>query len=59
MLLALGAGVGVGVILGQTVCDSILKQVEQPASTSEKLACHIRDALKNALPESLLRHFDS
>jgi len=59
VMLALGAGVAVGVILGQTVCDTILRHIEAPPSNSEKLMCHIRDAVKNALPESVLRHFES
>lgn len=51
-----GVGMGVGMLLGQAIGDSIKGMVGREESTAEKLGCQIRDALKHALPESVMRH---
>lgn len=56
LVVVFGVGMGVGLLLGQAVCESFGSMRGRPETTAEKLGCQIRDALKHALPESVARH---
>ena len=49
-------GVGVGLILGHTIAEAAGRRMLHQDSLAERMACQIRDVLKNALPQSLSRH---
>jgi len=55
MLLMFGMGLGVGVIVSQTVCSSLLEMSEPDPSMTEKLRRQVYDALGHVLTPSMLR----
>lgn len=55
LLVVFGVGMGIGVVIGQAVGGSV-KGLMREETTAEKLSGQIRDALKKALPESVMRH---
>jgi hypothetical protein len=54
-MLAFGVGVGVGILVGQTIAGA-LKQEPQPSSRLESLSQQVCDAVRNAVPEAISRH---
>jgi len=54
MLLMFGIGLGVGVLLSQAVCSTLLEAVEEP-TMSEKMRRQAYDALSHVFPPSMLK----
>jgi len=59
MLLMFGIGLGVGVVLSQTVCSSLLEMVEHEPTMTEKLKRQVYDAVSSVVPPSMLRQIQS
>ena len=57
MLLMFGLGLGVGVIVAQTLCSSLIEEHE-PTMT-EKMRKQVYDALSHVLTPSMLKQFQS
>jgi hypothetical protein len=55
-LLAFGVGLGVGVLVGQTVAGAFRHEAP-PSSRLESLSQQVCDAVRNAVPEAISRHF--
>jgi hypothetical protein len=55
-LLVFGVGLGVGVLLSTTVCDSMYNLMAPQPTMSQRLSRQFYDTLSHAVPESL-RHF--
>jgi len=55
MLLMFGMGLGVGVIVSQTVCNSLIEMAEPDPSMTDKLRRQVYDALSHVLTPSMLR----
>jgi len=55
MLLMFGMGLGVGVIVSQTICNSLLEMAEPEPSMTNKLRRQVYDALGHVLTPSMLR----
>jgi hypothetical protein len=59
-LVAFGVGLGIGVLLGQTLSGSFGGSRNRPdPSTMEKLGEQVLHALRRSIPESLSRHLPS
>jgi len=59
MLLVFGMGLGVGVIVSHTICNSLAEMVEPDPTMTEKLKRHVYDALSNVISPSMLRQLQS
>ena len=59
MLLMFGMGLGVGVIVSQTICNSLLEMAEPEPSMTDKLRRQVYDALGHVLSPSMLRQVQS
>jgi len=59
MLLCFGIGLGVGVVLSQTVCSSLLEALEPEPSTAEKIKRQVYDAVSHVLSPSMLKQLHS
>ena len=55
-MLVFGVGLGVGVLLSHTICDSLFSLAAPPPTMSQRLSRQFYDTLSHAVPESL-RHF--
>ena len=55
MLLMFGMGLGVGVIVSQTICNSLLEMAEPEPNMTDKLRRQVYDALSHVLTPSMLR----
>jgi len=58
MLLMFGLGIGVGVVVSQTLCSSLMEMVEEP-TMSEKVRRQAYDALSHVLTPSMLKQLQS
>jgi len=56
MLLMFGVGIGVGVLLSQAVCSTLMEVVEEP-TTTEKMKRQVFDALGHVMPPSMFKQF--
>jgi hypothetical protein len=59
MMLMFGLGLGVGVVMSQAICSSLLELAEPPPTMTDKVGRQIYDALSNVLPPSMLRQMKS
>jgi len=59
MLLMFGMGLGVGVIVSQTICNSLLEMAEPEPSMTDKLRRQVYDALGHVLTPSMLKQVQS
>jgi hypothetical protein len=50
-----GIGVGVGLMLGHTIAEATGRRLMHQETFTEKLACQIRDLLKNNIPQGIMR----
>jgi hypothetical protein len=57
MLLMFGLGMGVGIIVAQTLCSSLME--EEPPTMTEKLRKQVFDAVSGVLPPSMMRQLQS
>ena len=57
MLVMFGLGIGVGVIVGQVLCSTLMEDAE-PTMT-EKMRKQVYDALGHVLTPSMLKQFQS
>jgi hypothetical protein len=55
MLLVFGIGLGVGIVISQTLCDPIARAFQPEPTMTERLGRSMYDAMSNVLPESVLR----
>ena len=58
MLLMFGLGLGVGVLVSQTLCSTLIEAFEEPTMT-EKMRRQAYDALSHVLPPSMLKQLQS
>jgi len=58
MLLMFGLGLGVGVLLSQTLCSSLIEAFEEPTMT-EKMRRQVYDAVSRVVPPSVLKQLQS
>jgi len=58
MLLMFGVGIGVGVLLSQTVCSALMETLEEPSMT-EKMRRQVYDALSHVVSPSMLNQLKS
>jgi hypothetical protein len=56
MLLMCGVGIGVGVLLSQTVCSTLMEAIEEPTMT-EKMKRQVFDALSHVMSPSMYKQF--
>jgi hypothetical protein len=54
-LLAFGVGLGVGVLIGQTIAGA-LRDEPQPGLRPDSLSQPVCDAVRRAVPEAIARH---
>jgi hypothetical protein len=54
-VLAFGVGLGVGVLIGQTIVGALTQEPE-PISRLDSLSQQIRDAVQNAVPEAIRQY---
>jgi hypothetical protein len=57
MLLMFGLGMGVGVVVAQALCSSLIEE-ESPTMT-EKMRKQVFDAISGVLPPSMMRQLQS
>lgn len=53
MVVLFAAGVGIGMIAGHAISESLHRSFTPDESLTHKVACQIRSALKQALPENV------
>jgi hypothetical protein len=58
MLLMFGLGIGVGVLVSNTLCSTLLESFEEPTMT-EKMRRQAYDALSHVLPPSMLKQIQN
>jgi len=58
MLLMFGMGLGVGVLVSQSLCSVLSEMAEEPTMT-EKVRKQVMDALSHVVPASTLRQIQS
>jgi hypothetical protein len=58
MLLMFGLGLGVGVLVSQTLCAALMEAVEEP-TMSEKMRRQVFDALSHVLPKSTMQQLQN
>jgi hypothetical protein len=56
MLLMFGIGLGVGVLVSQAVCNTLMEAIEEPTMT-EKMKRQIFDGLSHVMPPSMFKQF--
>jgi len=56
MLLMFGVGIGVGVVLSQAVCSTLMEAIEEPTMT-EKMKRQVFDALGHVMSPSMFKQF--
>jgi len=59
MLMCFGIGLGVGVVLSQTVCSSLMETFEPEPSTVEKLKRQVYDAVTHVISPSMLKQIQN
>jgi hypothetical protein len=55
MLVVFGVGLGVGVLLGQSLADPLNRMMQPEPTMTERLGRQMLDYLSSALPESLAK----
>jgi len=55
MLLVFGIGLGVGIVISQTLCEPIARAWQPEPTMTEKLGRSMYEAMSSVLPESVLR----
>jgi hypothetical protein len=58
MLLMFGLGLGVGVLISNTLCSSLIEAFEEPTMT-EKVRRQAYDALSHVLPPTMLKQLQN
>ena len=58
MLLMFGLGLGVGVLVSQTLCSTLIEAFEEPTMT-EKVKRQVYDAITHVIPPSMLKQIQS
>jgi len=56
MLLMFGLGLGVGVVISQALCSTLMKAFEEPTMT-EKMKRQVFDAMSHVMSPSMLKQF--
>jgi hypothetical protein len=56
MLLMFGVGIGVGVLVSQALCSTLMEAVEEP-TMSEKMKRQVFDALSHVMSPSMYKQF--
>jgi len=59
MLLMFGVGLGVGVVLSQTVCSAFAEAMETEPTMAEKVKRQVYDAVSQVLPPSMMKQLHS
>jgi len=59
MLLMFGVGLGVGVVLSQTVCSAFAEAMEVEPSMAEKVKRQVYDAVSQVLPPNMMKQLQS
>jgi hypothetical protein len=54
-VLAFGMGLGIGVLIGQTIAGA-LREEQQPTSRLDSLSQQVCDAVRRAVPEAMARY---
>jgi hypothetical protein len=57
MMIVFGMGLGVGVVLSQTLCSSLMEAIEPEPTMTEKLRKQVYDAVSHVLSPSMMRQF--
>lgn len=57
MLLMFGIGMGVGVVVAQALCSSLVE--DEPPTMTEKVRKQVFDAVSSVLPPSMMRQLQS
>jgi len=55
-MLAFGVGIGVGLLVGHALSESLMENSTPQCSKAEKFGRQMFDALRGALPEGVARH---
>lgn len=58
MLLMFGLGLGVGVLVSQALCSTLIEAFEEPTMT-EKMKRQVYDAISSVVPPSVLKQIQS
>jgi len=56
-MIAFGMGLGVGVLLSQTLCSSLMETFEPEPTMTERLKKQVYDAVSHVLTPSMMRQF--
>lgn len=56
-MVVFGVGLGLGLLLSHTVCESLMQAVQPPPTMAERLSRQFYDTLSHAVPESVSRRF--
>jgi hypothetical protein len=56
MLLMFGLGLGVGVVISQALCSTLMEAVAEPTMT-EKMKRQVFDAMSHVMSPSMFKHF--
>src|SRR4030095_1592787 len=59
MLVVFGVGLGVGVLLAQTVCDSMIRAMAPEPTMMERLGRQMYETFQAAVPESLTKRMNA
>jgi len=59
MLLMFGVGIGVGVVLSQTLCSSLAEMATPEPTMTDKVRRQVYDALSNVISPSMLKQLQS
>jgi hypothetical protein len=59
MLILFGVGLGVGVLIGQTVANPIAHAFQPEPTMTERLSRQVYDAVSRVMPDALSRHLHS
>jgi len=57
LMIAFGVGLGVGVIVSQTLCSSLMEAIEPEPTMTEKLRRQVYDAVSHVLSPSMMKQF--
>jgi hypothetical protein len=59
MLLMFGMGLGVGVVVSQAICGSLMESEPEVASMTDKVRRQVYDALSHVISPSMLKQIQS
>jgi hypothetical protein len=59
MLLLFGLGLGVGVLVSQTLCSSLLEMAEPEPTMTDKMRRQVYDALSHVMSPAMLKQVQS